>query len=93
MQYLVLTHDAMKIEWDTQTTLLHAEARKVLELQTGGHIRNIWFNEDNDAVLLLEADSHEAAKKKIDELPLVMNHMIKYEILALYPYTGYTRLV
>ncbi len=44
------------------------------------------------AVVILEADSIEAAKIALDSLPLVQEKIIDFDIMPLVPYPGFVRL-
>jgi hypothetical protein len=73
--------------------LLQEEARKVWELQQEDFIREIYFRADRtSAVLLLECQDVEEAKRKLAELPLVSAGLIDFELIPLIPYPGYSRL-
>ena len=45
------------------------------------------------AVIILEADSVEDAKKALDSLPLVREKIIDFDIMALAPYPGFATVV
>jgi hypothetical protein len=92
MQFLVTTSDNGNVDWHLQSELLRQEARRVWELYTRGILRNIWFNEDKDALLVLEGEGLGQAKAIVDELPLVKAGCIKYTITSLLPYSGWERM-
>ena len=70
-----------------------AEALKAWELQQAGFIREVYFRSDeNSAVLVLEADSVDEANKKLEDLPLVRNGLIRFELIPLKAYPGFERL-
>jgi muconolactone delta-isomerase len=71
---------------------LEAESRKAWELQQLGLIREMYFTDDHCAVLILEADNKDHARRIIDQLPLVQNKLIDFELLALKAYPGFARL-
>ena len=56
-------------------------------------LREIYFTEDKNAVLILECKDKEQAIKLLNSLPLVKNNMITFDVVALLPYTGMERLV
>jgi len=73
--------------------LLKDEARRVWELQQSGQLREIYFNADrHTAVLVLECDSIEEARRLLDTLPLVLAGLITFELIPLAPYDGFNRL-
>ena len=71
---------------------LEAEARKAWELQQEGLIREMYFTDDDCAVLILEADNKVHARQIINQLPLVQNKLIDFELLTLKAYPGFARL-
>ncbi|WP_159522389.1 muconolactone Delta-isomerase family protein [Sunxiuqinia indica] len=69
------------------------EARKAWEFQQDGFIREIYFRADeNSAVLILEANSVDQANQKLQQLPLVKNKLIEFELIPLKAYPGFARL-
>lgn len=69
------------------------EAQKAWELQQAGFIREIYFRADeNSAVLVLEATSVESAHEQLQQLPLIKNGLIEFELIPLKAYPGYARL-
>jgi hypothetical protein len=72
--------------------ILKEEARKVWELTKKEIIREIYFSENKEAILVIEAENALAAKMVLEELPLVRQQYITFEIKELHPYTGYERL-
>lgn len=93
MQYLVTTSDNGDINWDKYVDVLRTEAKHVLSFISRGVLRNIWFTEKKDAVLLFECDCIEDVSIIMDTLPLVAESLIKYEVICLFPYTGFERIV
>jgi hypothetical protein len=71
---------------------LVAETKKVWEFYQEGLIREIYFTENNDAILILEADDKEEAFGILKQLPLVQNNLIEFTINEMHPYRGYARL-
>lgn len=72
---------------------LRNESIKVLELYERGIIREIYFDQYHCAVLILECQSITDAEKVLNELPLVSNGLITFNIRELMPYTGFSRLI
>jgi hypothetical protein len=72
--------------------LLEQEAREVYALYQQGIIREMYFNQNHEAVLLLECSNMEAAENVLARLPLVEQQIIKFEISELRPYTGFERI-
>lgn len=72
---------------------LKNESLKVLELYERGIIREIYFDQDHCAVLILECNNLNEAKNILNELPLVSKGLITFSIKELNPYTGFSRLI
>ena len=73
--------------------LLREEASAVWRLHVQGAIRQAWFTVDtHDAVLELECSGAEDAARALAELPLVAAGVIRFDVLGLRPYDGFTRL-
>lgn len=72
---------------------LKAEAARAWELYQAGIFREMHFRaDDHTAVLILECDSVEDARNILDTLPLVQAGLVDFEIMALVPYDGFSRL-
>lgn len=71
---------------------LEAEARKAWELQQEGLIRELYFTDDHCVVLILEARDKASARKIVDQLPLVQQKLIDFELMVLTAYPGFARL-
>lgn len=56
-------------------------------------MREIYFTPAHDAVLVLECDDEPAAMDALNSLPLVSQQQIRFEVVALLPYTGFDRLL
>ncbi len=73
--------------------LLKDEARKAWELYSSGVFREIYFTQGKPiAVIILECDSVDEAKKALGSLPLVKGGYIDFDIMPLTPYPGFSRL-
>ncbi len=71
---------------------LEPEARKAWELHQAGFIRELYFTDDHCAVLVLEARDRAHAREIVDQLPLVQQKLIDFDLLALQAYPGFARL-
>lgn len=72
---------------------LRAEAATVWELHLQGVIRELYFNaEEHTAILVLECEDLQAARRILDRLPLVESGLIDFELIPLAPYDGFARL-
>jgi len=73
--------------------VLMAEAEHLWELHLAGVVRQSFFRADrHEAVLMLEADSPEAARAVLNTLPLVSAGLIDFEVVPLRAYPGFARL-
>ena len=93
MKILAIENEIPGVNWENAEQLLEQEARHVFEFYLSDNLREIYFSEDKNAVLILEAENKKAAEKLLASLPLVKNGMISFNILELRPYTGYERLL
>jgi muconolactone delta-isomerase len=70
--------------------LAAAEAEEARALYTEGFIRQIWHRADiAGACMLLEADSIEQAREKLQRLPLVRLGMLETNVIPIKPYAGF----
>lgn len=93
MKILAIEKELVTKTASTDKTLFEREARRAWELTQSGIFREMYFMCDQPlAVIILEADSVEAAKKALNSLPLVQEKIIDFDIIALAPYPGFARL-
>ncbi len=72
---------------------LDHEAKMVWELYEKGVIREIYFGaEEHNAHIVLECENLEKAQNILNDLPLVRNNLIKFDLTTLIPYNGFNRL-
>lgn len=93
MKILAIEKELGAVNWEKQSAILTEEAKSVYELMLSNHLREIYFTEKKNAVLILECESMEMAKELLSNLPLAQKGMIEFEIMALNPYTGLSRLM
>ena len=93
MKILALEKEIEGIEWFNSENLLKMEAQQVFQLYLSDYVREIYFTEENNAVLILETVNKKTAEELLNELPLVKSGMIRFEIFELRPYTGYERII
>jgi muconolactone delta-isomerase len=73
--------------------ILKAEARKAWELEQSGVLRELYFTADtHEAVLVLECDSADEARRRLSELPLMRAGLIDFRLIPLVAYPGFERL-
>jgi hypothetical protein len=75
-----------------KTQLLRDEAAAVLRLMHKGVLREIYFNENHEAIIVLESRTRREARLILKALPLVKSGFIDFEVMELRPYTGFARL-
>jgi muconolactone delta-isomerase len=93
MKILAIETELKKLSANSDKEILKAEAHAVLELQQKDVLREIYFDENHCAVLMLECNDKSEAEKILSELPLVKGGFISFEIKELHPYTGFSRLI
>jgi len=92
MKFLAIERSVDGASTETMRGLHEAEAQRVWELYLAGILREIYFTDQHDAVLIMECGSEREAREAIDTLPLVRERQIRFDLMALKPYTGLKRL-
>jgi hypothetical protein len=90
---LAIEKDLKIVDWENESKTLVEEAKIAYKMLLSGNLREIYFTESKNAVLILECEDKIAAKQLLDKLPLVMKGIIDFEIMELQPYTGFSRLM
>jgi hypothetical protein len=93
MKILAIEKEIEEVEWEHTGKLLEQEALHVFRLYLSGSLREIYFTESKNAVLIMETKDRETAEKLLNDLPLVKSGKIRFEIWELSPYTGYERII
>lgn len=93
MKFLAIEKEIEGFASDDFKPFLEPEAKHVWELYQKDIIREIYFNDQHNAVIIFEAESMDIVKNIIEEFPLVKNRLIKFDIMELKPYTGFSRLI
>lgn len=93
MKILAIEKEIKGAKWDNVSELLKNEARHVFKLYLSNTLREIYFTENKNAVLVLESENKLTAKKLLDSFPLVESGKIEFELMELRPYNGYERLM
>ncbi|HEY0394120.1 MAG TPA: muconolactone Delta-isomerase family protein [Candidatus Elarobacter sp.] len=77
-------------ESDFTQDLLDAEAEQARRLYAQGVFRATWGHQSPaGAVVLIEAESREAADAALETLPLQQRDMLDIEVIAVGPYRGF----
>jgi muconolactone delta-isomerase len=93
MKILAIETQLKKLNANSDKIILKLEALVVLGLQEKGILREMYFDENHCAVLILECTDKTEAEKILSGLPLVKSGFIQFEIKELHPYTGFSRLI
>lgn len=93
MKILAIEKELKNVNWEKETETLIEEAKSVYKMILSENLREIYFTEHKNAVLVLECADKNEAKQLLDNLPLVKNRIIGFEIMELRPYTGLSRLM
>lgn len=92
MKILALEKQIKTVNWENEQETLIEEAKSVYNLFLRGHLREIYFTESHNVVLILECENKDIAVDLLGELPLVKNKIVEFELIELKPYTGLSRL-
>ena len=93
MKILALEKEVDGVDWSNCDELLKQEALQVYQLQKSGIIREIYFNQNHCAIIILECESTSVAKNTLNKLPLVKSGLINFEVMELTPYNGFDRII
>jgi len=93
MKLLAIEKELTQVNWNEENEILINEAYRVYQLFQDGIIREIYFNENENAVIVMECASKDEAQQYIGTLPLVQAGLISFEIMELHPYTGFSRII
>ncbi|MBK6700798.1 MAG: superoxide dismutase [Saprospiraceae bacterium] len=93
MKILAIEKESKGVDWNDLEDLLKAEAQHVFHLYLSDSLREIYFTENKNAILILETTDKESALNLLETLPLVKSGKIQFDIMELRPYTGYERII
>lgn len=93
MKLLAISTDSEGVTWENTFELLKEEARHVYELYLSDVLREIYFTDTGNAVLILECSNKSQAQALLDVFPLVKSGMIRFYLTELRPYDGFQRLM
>jgi hypothetical protein len=93
MKILALEREIEGVNWNNTAQLLEQEAYYVFQLYLSDYLREIYFTEDKNAVLIMETKDKQSAEMLLDTLPLVKSRKIRFEIMELKPYSGFERII
>jgi hypothetical protein len=93
MKILAIEKDVPGITSEHFKPYLRAEAQSVWELYQSGVFRECYYREDHsNAVIILECSNLVEAQNILNTLPLVKEKLIKFEMIPLKSYPGFSRL-
>lgn len=93
MKILAIEKELKTVDWKNESQTLIEEAKSAYKMMLSGYLREIYFNENKSAVLVLECEDKKTARQLLGKLPLVKKEIIDFEIMELHPYTGLSRLM
>lgn len=93
MKILAIEKELKTVDWEKESQTLIEEAKSAYNLLLKGSLREIYFTENKNAVLVLECVNKITATQLLSKLPLVEKKIIDFEIMGLQPYTGFSRLM
>lgn len=93
MKILAMETEIPGGDWSGAAAQLKDEARHVYDLYLTGAVREIYFTEAHDAVIILECADLAEAEALLGDLPLVRGGLIRFDLKELRPYDGYARLM
>lgn len=93
MKILAIEKEIDGVDWSNCDEVLKQEVLQVYALQKQGIVREIYFNQNHCAVIILECDNAAVATNTLKGLPLVKNGLIDFEVMSLTPYNGYDRII
>ena len=93
MKLLAIEKELKTVDWENESQTLAEEAKSVYKFMLSGNLREIYFSENKNAVLVLECEDKTVARQLLKTLPLVEKGIIDFEIIELHPYTGFSRLM
>jgi muconolactone delta-isomerase len=93
MQFLTISRRRTERFTDAEfAARVDEEIAQARVLYANGFIRQIWHRSDiAGACILVEAESEEQAREKLNTLPLVRAEMLEVTIVPLKPYAGFCR--
>lgn len=93
MKILAISRYLRDVDWTLLSETLKQEALQAYKAYLDGIIREIYFTENHDAVIIMECQTLSEAGDFLAKLPLVEEKIIEFQISELKPYTGFSRLM
>ena len=92
MKILAVEKNVRPIDPENEKMILSEEAILVYELYHDEIVREFYFNENHEAILVLEYSSVAACEELLHELPLVKRGFTRFELMEMRRYTGFERI-
>ncbi|MDO9680157.1 MAG: hypothetical protein Q8S23_06540 [Bacteroidales bacterium] len=92
MKILAIEKEIEGTNWKEATATLKAEAEAIYELIQKNIIREIYFDDLHNAVMILECKDKQEAKDILGRLPIVKHGLSIFKVSTLLPYSGLERL-
>jgi hypothetical protein len=92
MKVLAISKEIPPVDWDAQEEILAEEAVVLHQLYLGDHVREFYYTDTGEAVLVLECRSLDESREFLQQFPLVRKGLIGFNVMELHPYSGFTRL-
>ena len=92
MKILAIEKGLKIIERERETEILKKEAHQLFRLFLSGHIKEIFFNDSKNAILILECENIESANELLNSLPLVNKQYTEYDLMQINPLIGFNVL-
>ena len=93
MKILTIGNINKGMKWDKLEDVLKIEAQKVYQLYLDEYIREIYFTDTADVIIVLECENKKEARKILNNLPLVKEKILHFTLYELSPYSGFSRLM
>jgi len=93
MKILAISRYLKDVDWEKMNETLKHEAYEAYKLYLNEKVREIYFTENDDAVLILECKNIIEARLLLNKLPLVREKIISFKFHELRPYNGYSRII
>jgi hypothetical protein len=89
MKILAIERGLRIPDHDHKTEILKKEALQLFRLLLSGHIREIFFSENRNVIIILECENVERAYELLNSLPLVNKRYTEYDLIQINPLIGF----
>jgi len=90
MKILAIEQGLKIIDQKHKTAILEEECHQFLRLFLSGCIREIFINESQNAILIMECENIERANELLNSLPSVCRRYTKYDLMQINPLMGFS---